>query len=343
MNYDAILAIFNCIKEKIKYTTPETNRQKEIPEEIKKWYEEQKTTNNINIEEKNISPIKEGTNGELCIYYITPRETNQRVSTNSSGKEKIMNELTNKSRDKMIKETIYNYLTAILNGIEFLPFDVKQLEEQSVYECKATGIDSEQIKVDYDEDTLKTNIKITTNNTHLKISLLPEIISTNYNGMISLQPPKEKNKYNIKKIFSFLKQKSRFIIENQEKAEFISITKDEIKSQHHANGTIYKEEGVYILEVTNNIFTINYFDQETINTIMETNLNKKFELTNFIKMLRDKKDLSTTDFIEKLEKTGLLPNANFSIPCTPKELQILVNKAYIDAKSLIKDLYKGQN
>lgn len=342
MNYDAILAIFNCIKEKIKYTTTETNKQQEIPEEIRKWYEELKTTNNINIDENNISSIKEGTNGELCTYYIPTRETNQRVSTNSSEKEKIMNELINKSRDKMIKETIYNYLTNILNGIEFLPFDVKQQEEQSVYECKATGKDSEQIKVDYDEDTLKTNIKITTNNTHLKISLLPEIISTNYNAMLTITPT-TKNKYNIKKIFSFFKQKSRFEIKNQEKAEFISITKEEIKSQYHANGTIYKEEGVYILEVTNNTFTINYFDQETINTIMETNLNKKFELTNFIKILREKKDLSNTDFIEKLEKTGLLPNANFSIPCTPKELQTLINKTYLDAKSLIKDLYKGQN
>lgn len=343
MNYDAILAIFNCFKDKIKYSTPDLNIKKEIPEDVRIWYEELKETYNTMQEEnpeKNISTSVEGTNGEACIYYITPREVTQRVSTNSSDKEKIMTSSINKARAEMIKETIYNYLATTLTGIEFLPFDIKQLEEQSVYECKATGRNSEQIKIDYDESTLKTNIKITTANKYLKISLLPEIISTRYDGMITVSNTQEKNH---KSIFNIFKRKSRFEIAQEKAADFISVTKDEISSKCHARGTVYAEEGVYIFEITNNIFTINYFDQETINTITTTNLNKKFELTNFIKILRDKKELSNTDFIEKLEKTGLLPNATFSIPCTPKELQVLVNKSFSNPQKLTEELFKAQD
>jgi len=342
MNYDAILAIFNCFKDKIKYNTPETSIKKEIPEDAKKWYEEWKKTQvgNPTIEEKNISTIRENTNGESCIYYISQREQNSRIITNSSEKEKIISSLIEQSRNKMVKETIYNYLSTVLNGIEFLPFDVKKLEDESIYECKATGKNSEQIKIDYDDSKLTTCIKIITANKHLKISIIPEIISTRYDGMVTLINQHQKNLKFPKSIFKLFKRNSLFELKNQDTADFISITKDEINSKCLANGTIYANEGVYIFDVTNNTFTINYFDQETINTITTTNLNKKFELTNLIKILREKKELTNTDFIEKLEQTGLLPNATFSIPCTPRELQVLVNKAFNDSRMLIEDLYK---
>lgn len=340
MNYDAILAIYNCFKDKINYLPPEHNLKKEIPYDVKNWYEEWKKnqiTESIK-EEKNISSIKEGLNGEKCFYYFTPRLPDSRIITDTSDKDKALESLLNQSHTQMVKETIYQYLSTILTGIEIPPFDVKKLEDQSVYECKAYGNNSEQIKIDYDELKLTTCIKITTPDKYLKISMLPTIISTRYDGMITI--PQEKTKSSLKNIFNIFQKKSRFELTNQEKADFISITKDEVNSICNANGTIYAQEGVYIFDVTSNTFTINYFDQETINTITSTNLNKKFELTNLIKILRDKKELTNTNFIEKLESTGLLPNATFSIPCTPKELQILVNKAFIDSKKLIEDLYK---
>lgn len=338
MNYDSILAIYNCIKDKIKYLPPEYNLKKEITEDVKNWYEEWKQSNNtISKEtiEQNISQIKEGSNGELCIYFITPREPDARVVTDSSEKEKILETLINQSRDKMVKETIYNYLDNVLKNIEIPPFNTKKLDEQSVYECKAISNNEEQIKVDYDDNKLTTCIKITAPSKYLKVTMLPQIVSTRHDGMIIL--PKTKKS---KSIFNIFKRKSRFELINQERADFISITKDEINSKLQANGTIYAEEGVYIFDITNNTFNINYFDQETITTITTTNLNKKFELTNYIKLLREKKELTNTDFIEKLQTTGILPNAIFTIPCTPKELQLLANKAYTNPKNLIEDLYK---
>lgn len=344
MNYDAILAVFNCFKDKIEYITPELSIKKEIPKDVKQWYEEYKETQltEPNLEEKEISTIKENINGESCIYYITPRENDLRIVTNSPEKEKITSSLIEDARDKMVKDTIYNYLANILNGIEIPPFDVKKLEEQSVYECKATGKNSEQIKIDYDESKLTTRIKLITTNKHLNISMLPEIISTRYDGMITLSNDQRKIPKFLRPILNLFRKKSRFELTNQEKAEFISITKDEINSKCSANGTVYAVEGVYIFDITNNTFTINYFDQETINTITTTNLNKKFELTDSIKLLRDKKELSKTDFIEKLEQTGLLPNATFSLSCTPKELQLLANKAFNNPRDLIEDLYKTE-
>ena len=338
MNYDSILAIYNCIKDKIKYLPPEHNLKKEITEDIKKWYEEwQQINDTLSKEtiEKNVSALKEGTNGELCFYYITPREPDARVVTDSSEKEKKLETLINQSRDKMVKETIYNYLDSVLKNIEIPPFNTKKLDEQSIYECKALSNNGEQIKVDYDDSKFSTCIKITTPSKYLKITMLPEIISTRHDGMITI--PKAKK---TKSIFNIFKRKSRFELINQEKANFISVTKDEISSKLQANGTIYAEEGVYIFDITNNTFNINYFDQETITTITTTNLNKKFELTDYIRLLREKKELSNTDFIENLQTTGILPNATFSIQCTPKELQLLINKAYTYPKNLIEDLYK---
>lgn len=338
MNYDAILAIFNCIKDKIECLHPEHQIKKEITEDIKKWYEEwQQINSNFSKEtiEKNISQLKEGTNGELCIYYITPRESDARVVTDSSEKEKIIETLINQSRDEMVKKTIYNYLDNVLKNIEIPPFNTKKLDEQSVYECKALSNNGEQIKVDYDETKLTTCIKIIAPSKYLKVTILPEIVSTRHDGMIIL--PKVKKS---KSIFNLFKRKSRFELINQEKANFISVTKDEINSKLQANGTIYTEEGVYIFDITNNIFNINYFDQEIITTITTTNLNKKFELTDYIRLLREKKELSNTEFIKNLQTTGILPNAAFSIQCTSKELQILINKAYTSPKDLIEDLYK---
>lgn len=340
MNYDSILAIYNCFKDKIKYLPPENYLKKEIPEDVKKWYEEWKNTNteeNLENLEKNISLLKEDDNGELCIYYITLREYDSRVVTDRSEKEKRMMPLIDKSRDEMTKETIYNYLANILKNIDIPPFNAKKLDEQSVYECKATGNNSEQIKIDYDESKLTTCIKIKTNNKYLKVSMLPVISSTRYEGMVTI--PKNKNKSNFN-FFNIFRKKSKFELKHQETADFIAVTKDEINSICEAAGTVYAEEGVYIFEIKDNTFIINYFDQEAINIITTTNLNKKFELTDIIKLLREKKELTRTNFIEKLEETGLLPNAAFSIPCTSKELQILVNKAFITPRNLIEDLYK---
>ena len=338
MNYDAILAIYNCIKDKINYFPPEHNLKKEIPEDVKNWYEEWKkvsTNNHKETIEQNISSIKEGTNGELCIYYFTPREPDARVVTDGSEKEKQLETLINQLRTEMVKETNYNYLANVLKNIDIPPFNAKKLDDQSVYECKAISNNEEQIKIDYDESKFTTSIKITTPSKYLKITLLPQIVSTRHDGMITLPQTKKS-----KSIFNLFKRKSKFELINQEKADFISITKDEINSKINANGTIYAEEGVYIFDITNNTFTINYFDQETITTITTTNLNKKFELTNYIKLLREKKELTNTDFIEKLQVTGILPNATFTLNCTPKELQSLANKTFITPKNLIEDLYK---
>lgn len=344
MNYDAILAIFNCFKEKINYNTPEFNKKNNIPEDVKQWYEEYKEKNDKlkeNIEE-NISSIKEGTNSECCIYYIGQREQNSRVLTNSPEKTKLLNSLIEKYRNEMIKKTIYNFLKNILNGIEILPFDVKNTEEKSLYECRVISKDSEQIKIDYDEDKLTTCIKISTTNKHLKITLLPEINSTHYDGMITLQTPNKKYQNFLKKIYNFFRKRDNFELENKELADFISITKEEISTKYQANGTIYSEEGIYLYEIKDNTFMINYFDQETINTILKTNFNKREELNSFIKPIRENKELANTDFVQKLEKYGLLPNATFSIPSSSKELQVLVNKAYLDSRTLISDLFKAK-
>lgn len=339
MKYDAILAIINCFKDKIKYLSPENQIKKEIPEDVKEWYKEWKKLHNTKEEknEVNISEIKKGTNGESCIYYISPREPDARVVTNSSEREKTFIKKLDESREQMTNETIYNYLNNILKSIEIPPFNTKKLDEQSIYECKTIGNNSEQIKVDYDEIKLTTNIKITTQNKYLKVSMLPSISSTRYEGMITIDKKQQKNNLNI---FNIFKKKDKFELKNQDKADFISITKEEINPICQANGTVYNEEGIYIFEIKNNTFIINYFDQETITAISTNNLNKKFELTNIIKLLREKKDLANTNFTEKLSETGLLPNASFTIPCTPKELQVLTNKAFISPKILIEDLYK---
>lgn len=340
MNYDEILAIFNCFKDKIKYFTPKVNIKNEIPEDVKQWYEDWKKVYDIVSNEdleKHISPVKEGDLGEFCVYYITQREQNVRVVTNGSGKEKIMASLVGQAREQMVKETIYKYLATVLNGIEILPFDVKKLDDKSVYECKATGNASERIRIDYDDDKLTTCIKITAPNKQLKISMLPEIISTRYDGMVTLSKTKEKSS---KSIFNLFRKKSKFELEHQDTADFISITKDEINSTLNANGTVYADEGVYVYGVKENIFMISYFDQETINTLLTTNFKKRFELNVFIRALKDKKELASTDFIRKLEKYGLLPNATFSIPGTSKELQVLVNKAFNDSRTLVEELFK---
>ena len=106
MNYDAILAIYNCFKDKITYQPPQTTYTKnELPDDVKEFYEEWKKTK----EETNISEINEGPNSNLSIYYITPRETDSRVVTNSPDKDKIIEKLLNESRYKMVKQNIYNY------------------------------------------------------------------------------------------------------------------------------------------------------------------------------------------------------------------------------------------
>ena len=107
-----------------------------------------------------------------------------------------------------------------------------------------------------------------------------------------------------------------------------------------ASGTIYSEEGVYIFDVASGTFTINYFDQESIERIISTNFNKKNELKELKELLIEKKELSEIDFRAQLENVGLLPNATYNIPCLVKEQLMLVNKAYINPKELIKDLYK---
>ena len=159
MNYDPILAVYNCFKEKIKPINSENNIKKEKPEEIKKWYEEWK---NIYIEEdttketisKNISEVKEDDNNNLYIYYISPREPDSRVVTDSLEKDKIIEELVEETRDKMNKETIYRYLSTVLTNIEIPPFKAEK-QEESIYECEATSQTKEKIKIDYDEETLK--------------------------------------------------------------------------------------------------------------------------------------------------------------------------------------------
>ena len=204
MNYDAILAIYNCIKDKINYFPPEHNLKKEIPEDVKNWYEEWKkvsTNNHKETIEQNISSIKEGTNGELCIYYFTPREPDARVVTDGSEKEKQLETLINQLRTEMVKETNYNYLANVLKNIDIPPFNAKKLDDQSVYECKAISNNEEQIKIDYDESKFTTSIKITTPSKYLKITLLPQIVSTRHDGMITLPQTKKS-----KSIFSSVTQ-----------------------------------------------------------------------------------------------------------------------------------------
>ena len=280
MNYDPILAVYNCFKEKIKPIKSENNIKKEIPEEIKAWYEEWKTTyieedNTKETISKNISEVKEDDNNNLYIYYISPRENDSRVVTDSLEKDKIIEELVEETRDKMNKETIYRYLSTVLTDIEIPPFKAEKQEEESIYECEAISQTKEKIKIDYDEETLKTNISIKNANKILKISLLNNIISTRYDGMITIV---DENKQ--KNIFSKLfNRKSKFELKNQTKADFISVTKDVIASACISSGTIYSKEGIYIFNGINDTFNINYFDKATINTIHKKENTAEFELS----------------------------------------------------------------
>lgn len=340
MNYDPILAVYNCFKEKIKPINSENNIKKEIPEEIKNWYEEWKT---IYIEEdttketilKNISEVKEDDNNNLYIYYISPREADSRVVTDSLEKDKIIEELVEETRDKMNKETIYRYLSTVLTNIEIPPFKAEKQEAESIYECEATSQTKEKIKIDYDEETLKTNISIKNDNKTLKISLFNNIISTRYDGMITIvDDTKKKNIFS--KLFKFCR-KSKFELKNQTKADFISVTKDVISSICLSSGTIYSKEGIYIFNGINDTFNINYFDKATINTIHKKENTPDFELSKYIKKIDKHQDLANTTFIEDLEKYGLLPNNNITIPCTSKELQILTNKAFLNPKNFLEE------
>lgn len=334
MNYDAILAIYNCFKDKIIYQKPEVYTKQEIPDDVKKWHEEWKKTK----EETNISEINEGPNNNLSIYYITPRENDSRVVTNSRDKDKIIENLIDKSRDKMIKQNIYNYMGSILNNIEILPFNTEQLDDYSIYECLATGKNEEKIKIDYDEETLQTNIVIKANDKNLKASMLGNIISTHYDGVIT-------NTSNFKKknhFFNLFKRKSPFELKNQNKAEFIAITKDEVNSQIDAYGTVYTKDGVYIFNTSDNTFKLKFYDKETINMVIKTEFDTELDLNKYKSILERRGDLANTKFIEKLEKYGVLSNVNFSIKSNPKELLNLTNKAFINPKNLIKELIQNK-
>lgn len=335
MNYDAILAIYNCFKDKITYQPPKTVYTKnEVPEDVKEFYEEWKKTK----VETNISEINEGSNSNLSIYYITPRETDSRVVTNSPDKDKIIEKLLNESRDKMVKQNIYNYLATILNNIEILPFNTEKLNKSSIYECSATGKNSEKIKIDYDEETLQTNIVIKGNDKNLRASMLSNIISTHYDGVIT-------NTINYKKkhhIFSLFKRKSPFELNNQNKAEFISITKDEAIPQIDAYGTVYTKGGVYIFNASDNTFNLKFYDKETIDMVIKTKFDTELDLNKYKTILERRGDLANTKFIEKLEKYGVLSNIKFSIKCTPKELQSLTNKAFVNPENLIKELIQNK-
>lgn len=338
MNYDAILAIYNCIKDKIKYLEPITNIKNEIPEDVKAWHEEWKKTHTDNKIETNISDITEGVNSQLCFYYITPKETDARIVTDSNESDKVIEKLIKESRDKMIKESIYNYLATILNNIEIPPFNTEKLDDSSIFECLAIGKNEEKIKVDYDEENLKINIVIKNKDKNLKTSMTSNIISTNYDGMITiLDNEKKPNRF-----LNLFKRKSPFEINSQNKAEFILVTKDEINSTDYTYGTVYTKDGVYIFTGQDNNFNLNYFDKETINMVIKTEFDTELDLNKYKNILEKKHDLANTKFIPDLEKYGVLSNINFSIPCTTKELQILTNKAFINPKNLIKELIQNK-
>ena len=333
MNYDAILAIYNCFKDKINYEKPIENIKKEMPDEVKQWY----LKNKDDINSKNVKlEINKGNNGELCTYYQTKRENEGRVVTDSLGKNKKIEEELEVVRYEMTNKSIYNYLNEILNNIDIPPFKAKKLADSSVYECKALSNNSEQIKIDYDENKFTTAIEITDGKKFLNVTFLPKLIATNYSGVIAL--PKTEKKIN--RFFKLFRKKSKFELINQDKVARESITKEEIVSIVWASGTIYSEEGIYIFNVEDGIFRIDYFDQETIERIISTNFNKKNELVELKELLIEQKELGAIDFKAQLENVGLLPNATYNIPCLVKEQLMLVNKAYINPKELIKDLYK---
>lgn len=335
MNYDAILAIYNCFKDKITYQQPNSASTKnEVPEDVRKWYEEWKKTK----EETNISEINEGPNNNLSVYYITPRENDSRVVTNSPDKDKIIENLIDKSRDKMIKQNIYNYMGSILNNIEILPFNTEKLNKSSIYECSATGKNEEKIKIDYDEETLQTNIIIKANDKNLKASMLGNIISTHYDGVITNTSDVKKKHH----FFNLFKRKSPFELKNKNKAEFIAITKDEVNSQIDAYGTVYTKDGVYIFNISDNTFKLKFYDKETINMVIKTEFDTELDLNKYKSILEKKGDLANTKFIEKLEKYGVLSNINFSIKSNSKELLILINKAFINPKNLTKELIQNK-
>lgn len=338
MNYDAILAIYNCFKDKIIYQQPEVYTKNEVPEDVKEWYEEWKKTNIDEFVEKNISEINDGPNSNLSIYYITPREPDIRVVSNSSDKDKIIENLINELRDKMIKQNIYNYLSSILNNIEILPFDTEKLDDSSVYECSATGKNGEKIKIDYDESNLETNIIIKNKDKNLKASMLSNIICTHYDGVITNTTDFKKKHH----FFKLFKRKSPFELNNQNKAEFITVTKDEVNSKIEAYGTVYTIDGVYIFNGKDNTFKLKFYDRETIDMVINTEFDTELDLNKYKSILQRKQDLANTVFIEKLEKYGVLSNIKFSIKCNSKELQILTNKAFIDPENLIKELIQNK-
>lgn len=335
MNYDAILAIYNCIKDKITYQAPQiVSIKKEVPEDIRKWYEEWKKTK----DETNISEITESPNSNLCIYYITPRENDSRVVTNTSDKDKIMEHLISQSREKMVKQNTYNYLSTILDNIEISPFNTEQLDDSSVYECSAISTNKEKIKIDYDEANLETNIIIKKRNKNLKVSMISNLISTHYDCVITSTPNKKKKN----NFFDIFKRKSPFELNNQNKAEFITVTKDEVNTNIISYGTIYTNEGVYIFSTNNNEFNLKYYDKESIEVIINTEFDTEIDLNKYKSILSKKQDLANTMFIDKLKNYGILPNINYSIKCNSKELQTLTNKAFIDPKILIKELIQNK-
>lgn len=338
MNYDAILAIYNCFKDKIICQKPEVYTKNEVPEDIKEWYEEWKQTKAEEKIETNISKIKENPNSTLSIYYITPREPDIRVVTNTSDKDKLIETLINESRDKMIKQNIYNYLSTILNDIEILPFNAEKLDDSSVYECSASGKNGEKIKVDYDEATLETNIVIKGKHKNLKASMQSKITSIHYDGVITNTDDTKKRKH----FLNLFKSKSPFELSNQNKAEFITITKDEASSQLDSYGTVYTQDGVYIFNGKDNKFKLKFYDQETITMVINTDFDTELDLNKYKSILEKKQDLANTIFIEKLEKYGVLANIKLSIKCNTKELQILTNKAFINPKNLIKELLQNK-
>ena len=341
MNYDSILAIINCFKDKITFIEPTTSIKKEIPQEVKEWYLEWKKENQDNEiktkdKTKYISSIKETFSKELCIYYMPPREVDSRIITETLPQDELFNKEIKKEREKLIKEAIYKYLETIFSGIEIMPYNIKKLEK-SVYECKAKGNDKEQIKIDYDETKQTINLILRSKEKYLNISSHNYLESTRYDGMVTVEKPTIKRFWSIRNLF---KKISKLELINKEKADFISVTQDKLKSNLDASGTTYSPEGIYIYEIKNNKYSVNYYDQETINTILSTNFNKREELNDIVNALTEKKELSNMCFTEKLEEYGLLPSSNYTIEGISKELEILINKSYLDPKSLLQDLYK---
>lgn len=349
MKYDATLAIFNLLKSKLKNVPVEKNIKKEIPDDIKEWYEEwkkndeleeQKTDNDIPTNtkiEKIISQIKES-NNNLCIYYISPRETTARVISNGPEKEKIIEDLILNQRNQMTKDTIYNYLNTVLKDIEIPPFEAQKPEDSSIYECEIVGKKNEKIIIDYDESNYKTNIIMKNNHKNLKISMTNSIISTHYEGMQTIIK-NEKKPNIIARVFQKLfNEKSKFELTNQSKAEFISVTKDEILSNCKSYGTVYTQDGVYIFNGEDNKFIINYFETDAINAIIKTKFDVEYDLIPFKDILKNKEDLANTNFIKNLKKYGISANINITKECTQKELQTLTNKAYINPDNLINEL-----